>query len=120
MEDDDKAISNRQEEMVVRIDNKKFEFLLNEKVLDTFGACSLTGGITNARPKSFPKDVTIVFEETSIGWKRQNGGPNYWIIPEYAINCLIEDILYLVESRGVKFTLKKVEKDPPTSTKEKK
>lgn len=58
---------------------------------------SLLGNIPSI---STLKKLVLVFSETSLLWRQRHGGPDAWVIPEYTVKCLIDDVLWLV-SKGV-------------------
>jgi hypothetical protein len=67
---------------------------ISKKALETFGSNSLEGHIMNEF-NELPKELRIEFEQTSIGWRREHGGPDSIIIPEFVPMVLCESILYL-------------------------
>lgn len=76
------------------------QVIVNQKFLETFGTRSLSGQL-----KNWPADeVELVFPQTSLSWRQDHNGPDNWIMPEYSIPCLIEDILSLI-SKGVKVSV---------------
>jgi hypothetical protein len=74
---------------------------ISKEALTKMGSNSLIGMLT-AYPQMFERlregldtDLRIEFEETSTEWKKQHGGPDEIIIPEYVPGCLVRDIIYL-------------------------
>jgi hypothetical protein len=65
---------------------------------------------------AFPATMTLYFEQTTIQWRRDNGGPEEFICAEYAPMCLAECIALLAE-RGVKLKFRDWPKDPPKKEK---
>jgi hypothetical protein len=59
----------------------------------TIGSGSLVAIVANQYP---PSDVTIEFEQTSIKWRMEHGGPDEIIMPEYIPMCLCDDIITLI------------------------
>ena len=62
--------------------------------LHRMGSLSLLGMISTKFP---PSEVLIQFEQTTIGWKHEHGGPDEVIVPEYFPVCLCDDILSLIK-----------------------
>ena len=67
---------------------------ISEESLSHFGSFTLLGVTADPTP---PKEINLIFPETSMRWKEQHGGPNQWIVNEHVIKCLVEDILYFVQ-----------------------
>ena len=78
----------------------KKSIVLDEEQLARLGKSSLIGMLMEPGLK----EIELIFLQTSLGWKKQNGGPQEWIIVEYNIPCLIEDVLWFRE-HGVKVTI---------------
>lgn len=83
----------------------------NEEVMANFGSNSLSGKIANASPDEVATKATLIFEQSSMEWKRKHNGPNLWIMPEHAILEMVKDIDSLI-NRGVTIECKTVTKDP--------
>ncbi len=90
-----------------------FRVEVTEKFLETFGAGTLVGTLAQ-RKKDFtvPATVILVFPQATLGWCREHGGPPQWIVNEYTIRCMLEDVLKLREW-GVDVKLETVTRDPP-------
>ena len=75
-------------------------------------------GQGNGRPYSRQKDFTVpatvvlIFPQATLGWCREHDGPPPWIVNEYTIRCLMEDVLKL-RDWGVDVKLETVTRDPP-------
>jgi hypothetical protein len=57
------------------------------------GSGSLVGKIAERFP---PSEITIEFEQTTLNWRKANGGPEEIIVPEYLPMCLCGDIVDLI------------------------
>lgn len=88
-----------------------FQLDIHEKFLETFATGTLVGTIATKYNFGVPKKVVLVFPESSIHWRRRNDGPVQWIVNEYVIRCLIDDVLKLREW-GVDVQLTTVTQDP--------
>jgi len=71
--------------------------VLNGDVIERMATGSLVGKIPSVDGL---KKLVLLFEETSLSWRQRHGGPNMWIVPEYTIACIIDDILWL-QGHGV-------------------
>ena len=73
-----------------------------------FGNATLSGKYVEAmlaNPDADRSILEIVIEETSMGYRRQNNGPEEIIVPEFMPSCLIKDILSLTQKQGVEIRL---------------
>lgn len=68
---------------------------IGKEFWETCGQSSLQGYLYE-RGAVTPGPLTLVFKQTSFGWRQQNGGPDMYIVPEFMPYCLIESILNLV------------------------
>jgi len=75
---------------------------VNEGFLETFG----TGYSLSSL-----KEVTLVFPRSTRGWLERNGGPHQYIVNEYTIQCLVEDVLRLQEM-GTSVKVETILQDP--------
>lgn len=76
--------------------NEKVNLILDIDFWETCGSSSLKGLLFNLHPDIKKGDqVSIVFIETSNGWRRSNGGPRTLLAPEFQPRSLCEDILWL-------------------------
>jgi len=74
---------------------------INQRFLESCGTGTLTGTVLkDDEPLASITKVVLEFEQTSLGWRQAHGGPDSWIMPEYTIGCLIEDVLRL-QARGI-------------------
>lgn len=72
--------------------------LIDQKFLETCATGTLLGTIFQQNPEStYPEEVVLIFPQTTLGWRRKNGGPDQLIVNEFVIPLLIEDILHLKE-----------------------
>jgi hypothetical protein len=76
---------------------------ITEKFLESCGTRTLVGTIFS-QVGHWPTKVVLVFPQTSLGWRQHNGGPKHYVMPEYTIPLLIEDVLSLVQ-RGVEVSI---------------
>lgn len=84
--------------MEVRVDQKFLETCATGTLLGTvFKMSESSGGL--------PGEVVLVFPQTSLAWRRENGGPDELIVNEFVIPCLVEDVMALL-SRGVKVSVR--------------
>ena len=60
------------------------------------GTNSLLGYVSDARIP--PGPIIISFEETSLEWRRNHGGAEEIIVPEFFPAALCGDLLFLVRS----------------------
>jgi hypothetical protein len=77
---------------------------------DRIGTSTLIGWYSNSIREGGenPNELVIEIEQTTIGYRRQNGGPEALIMAEFVPFCLMTDVLYLV-SRGVEVSLKQID-----------
>lgn len=68
---------------------------IRQEDIEKYGANSLVGEIMSKNNGIMPKKICLVFPQTSTRWKKENNGPNQWIVLEHNIPCLLKDILYL-------------------------
>jgi len=71
-----------------------FILKISKEDLAKMGSNSLIGMLAK-EGYTFSTDLRIEFEETSTEWKKQHGGPDEIIIPEYVPGCLVRDIITL-------------------------
>lgn len=93
--------------------DETFRIEVTEKFLETVGTGTLVGTLAQ-RQKDFtvPARVVLVFPQATLSWCRAHNGPPQWILNEYAVRCLLEDVLKLREW-GVAVMLETVVRDPP-------
>jgi len=73
---------------------------IDEETLPRLGNASLIGKIDMSSGK-LPEKVILEFPQSSSQWRERNKGPKEFIITEYNVPCLVNDILWLI-SQGVK------------------
>lgn len=83
----------------------KISMTMDEKLLETFASGSLIGNLLKDHKFSEIDDVELVFPQSTLHWRQQNRGPKIYLIPEYTVPLLIEDVLKLLEL-GIKVTVK--------------
>jgi hypothetical protein len=75
--------------------------IINPRIdFDAFATGTLEAKVykTGARPGD---DLEIVFIETSLGYRRQHGGPEAVVVNEFVFCCLAESVVEL-QRRGFK------------------
>lgn len=93
--------------------DKTFQLDIDEKFLETCATGTLLGTIAKGHNFGVPKEVVLAFPQTSLQWRHRHGGPAQWIINEYVIPCLLDDVLKLREW-GVDVKLTTMTRDPVT------
>lgn len=75
------------------------EFLKGE----TKYATQSIGQPIDARLAAPPPDtvVRLVFPQTSLSWRRDHGGPDVWMMPEYTLPELLRCVQFLAKNFGV-------------------
>ena len=85
---------------------------VTEKFLETFGTGTLIGTLAAKQPgMQLPSKVVLVSPQATLSWCERHRGPPQWIVNEYVIRCLLDDVLKLREW-GVDVTLETVTRDP--------
>ncbi|MFA5766432.1 MAG: hypothetical protein WC919_00725 [Candidatus Paceibacterota bacterium] len=74
---------------------------ISKDQFERMGSGSLVGKVAEKFP---PSEVTIKFEQTTLNWRKANGGPEEIIVPEYLPMCLCGDIVDLIRL-GYKLTI---------------
>ena len=70
------------------------DITLTQSQLEIMASRSLIGLL--AKKKIFsPCEITLIFPQTTLRWKEENGGPDSLILPEHCLPLLIKDILFL-------------------------
>lgn len=87
----------------------KKSITIDEDKLQRLGSASLIGMVA----EDGLKELEIIFPQTSIDWRARNGGPEEWIVNEYNVPCLIEDVVWFMEN-GVKVKIGYTEDDRPS------
>ena len=80
---------------------------LDEDQLSRMASASLIGLTVSADTKK----VTLVFPQTSLRWREQHGGPAIYLLPEYVVACLLEDIVRMTK-RGIEVVIETPTVDP--------
>jgi hypothetical protein len=78
---------------------KECRIEISEKFLESCATATLIGTIV-MQNNILPNRVVLVFPQTSPAWRRNNNGPRHYVMPEYTVHLLIEDVLSLVR-RGI-------------------
>lgn len=81
------------------------EVVLTPDQLERFATGSLTGYILSQFEDKLPKSLKLVFTQTTMSWKRDNGGPDSWIIPEHTLPCIVGDVANLIQRHGVRISV---------------
>lgn len=76
---------------------------ITKAFLETCGTSSLEG-LLLAGGILEPEPVTLCFHQTSYAWRKEHGGPDIYLMPEFAPYCLIDSVLKLT-AKGFKITL---------------
>jgi hypothetical protein len=89
------------------------QIYLSNLELDTIGSYSLQGQIGERVNFQFNKigKLELVFYQTSTNWRKDNNNPDFWLLPEYVIPCLLESILD-IQKLGIEVVIKTEERDP--------
>jgi hypothetical protein len=82
---------------------------VTEQFLETFGTGTLLG--TLLKNGGVPSLVVLVFPQASLSWCQAHNGPHQYIVNDYAIRCLLDDVLRLQEF-GATVRLESVTRDP--------
>lgn len=78
--------------------------IVDESFLQTCGDSSLLGAIVmGVGDLSKLTEVCLVFPLTSNSWRQENGGPRHFVLPEFAVSSLLDDVLKL-QGMGLKVT----------------
>jgi len=81
---------------IIRSRPHEVEIRISKADLERIGDCSLEGAL--AKEELFPpKDVIILFEQTSPSFRQRNDGPEEIIITEYVPMCLCRSICTLIQ-----------------------
>jgi len=83
---------------------KTAQITLDQKFLEVLGTGSLIGRLAVDYDLAQLTEVELRFPQTTLEWRRKHGGPDSYIIPEFAIACLLEDVLNLLR-RGVQISV---------------
>ena len=78
---------------------KTIEIVLSPTTLETIGDHSITGMIGNKCVENGiekPEQIIIKFHSTTIEWRKTHGGPEHYIIPEYAIPAILKDVIHWI------------------------
>lgn len=68
---------------------------ISKKQLEIIGSHSLLALVTQMANK--PQEVEILFQQTTLQWRREHNGADAIILPEFTPMCLCEDIIRLTE-----------------------
>lgn len=83
------------------------EISLDQSTLEKMACGSLTGMVSQAMKAwgyLLPEHLILIFPQTSLEWRRKNGGPDSTIVPEYTIPHLLDCVLKL-RDQGVKIEI---------------
>lgn len=73
---------------------------INLEQLETWGTGTLMGLVLPEVYKTDDKNVTLVFPQTPHSYRVAHGGPKIGVVTEFAIPCLVEDLLGLL-AKGI-------------------
>lgn len=76
---------------------------ITKEFLETCGDNSLQGLLLGAGATT-PGPITLFFPQTSYAWREKNGGPDIYMLPEFAPYCLLKSVISLIE-HGYKISL---------------
>ena len=82
----------------------KLRVIIDQAFLVTAGAGTLLGTTATVSELRDLTEVELFFPQTTTAWRKENGGPDTYIMPEFSIPLLIEDILKLQEM-GIEVTI---------------
>ena len=82
---------------------KKVKIRIQKSRLDLFASGSLYDLV--AISASEGDEVVLSFEQSTMEWKRKNGGPDVIVITEHVIPCMMEDLLMLSKRFDVSITM---------------
>lgn len=80
------------------------KLVLKHDIWENYGSNTLQGLYANEFLRlgiEPPKEITLEVHQTSMDYRRQNGGPAELIIPEFMPLCLIQDILSMQNRHGI-------------------
>lgn len=92
---------------------KQVVIQIDKQFMETCGSNTLTGTLINKfGPAAVAEmeELILQFVQTPLSWRRRSGGADHWIMPEYSVMCLVDDIIHFKE-RGVKVVVQEVEGD---------
>ena len=72
---------------------------ITSSFMETCGSNTLYGSMIDDLVKPHKPEetkVTLMFHQTSYQWRKDNGGPDSWIMPEFAVMCLVKDVIHLI------------------------
>lgn len=70
------------------------EIVINEQFLETCATGTLMSHALKLGVREFDR-LVLVFPQTTLGWRRNHGGPRALVVLEFVIPCLIQDVLSL-------------------------
>ena len=77
---------------------------ITQNFLASYEANSLLETLANKTSKCCGLVVHLEFIETPDWWRADNNGPNFWMMPEFAVREFLTDILYL-QRQGIKISV---------------
>lgn len=87
---------------------------ITQDSLQHFATSTLIGHLGNCLATGAIKTINLVFVESSLAWRQSHDGPEQWIMNEYVPQCLVADVLWLVE-HGYRVTSRTEEADARAS-----
>lgn len=76
---------------------------LTKEFFETCGANSIEGRLVDEGATE-PQPIKLRMKQTSFAWRQEHGGPDIYMIPEFAPLCLMDSVLRLT-ARGYKIEL---------------
>jgi len=90
--------------------NETKRFVVTKKLLAVLGSNTILGNLSNLGIHP-PCNVVLAFEQSSMGWKYKNKGPDEIIVTEHVPMCLCEEMLTLTRM-GYSVTIEEEIVDP--------
>jgi len=81
---------------VEKISEGVYRISIGQDQFETTGTATLIGVLSHACNHELTnvKKVVLSFPQTSLGWREKHGGPDILAVPEYAVPCMISDVLW--------------------------
>jgi len=86
---------SRYDNAVKKIGDGIYRITIENDQLEVTGTGTLIGVLPDI---ASVKEVVLTFPQTSLNWRQRHGGPALLVVPEYAIPCIIESILWFAEN----------------------
>lgn len=69
---------------------------ITKEFFETCGDASLEGALLNSGLLDPSKEIVLRFRQTSYAWRKENGGPETWLMPEFAPFSFVTSVLNLI------------------------